>query len=505
MVSLQKVAFVISVVAISLSVSGCGGGSGDSSSTTAPPSSSPTTLTPSPPASVTTTAPLPPTTAAATTTTTSPPSCRPDQGQCSECKDHKCLSCNPGYVIDEEGVVGGRCVASCIGKPDEPLPPKPSSPFDLNGKAWPQMCVKTSEAHFFGIGDWGGMGQPGQTWTNPGRCVGRRLEGSDDGASNVSFLGSSGPRPCLDADHWAQKYVAGIMGNLAPKVKPDYVLNVGDNFYPGGINAACGQGGDHPGVQWKTQFEDVYGIYPDLKGKPWFSVMGNHDYGGRGFLTGWDEQIFATWFRDDWVMPGQYWSRKVQYADFAVEYFFLESGFIDASDPHDVNHYTCQGAGSCYGINAANCPQMFKDAWTQSKNMLEDGLKASTAEWHIIVTHYPGPDITGDAQIKAMHEKYGIDLVFTGHQHQQTSGVDNGMHYIISGGGGGITTDGALNFPDGHDDAYGFVDFKINRTHLQYDMYSWGGEQHEEDIRQSVTLPSHKQSTPEHLVREIVI
>jgi hypothetical protein len=363
-----------------------------------------------------------------------------------------------------------------------------------------------SEAHFFGIGDWGGMGEPGHTWTNPGRCVGRRLEGLDSGASNVSFLGASaGLRPCLDADHWAQKYVAQVMGSVSKRVKPDYVLNVGDNFYPGGITASCGQGGAHPSGQWHTQFEQVYGIYPDLKGKPWFSVMCNHDYGGRGFLAGWDEQIFATWSRDDWVMPGQYWSRKVQYADFAVEYFFLESNIIDARNPGDKDHYICQGDGQCYGITAEKCQDMFKEAFDESKNMLEAGLKASTAEWHIIVTHYPGPDITSDAQVIELHKKYGIDLVFTGHQHQQTAGFDNGMHYIISGGGGGITTDSGSN-SDGHDDAYGFVNFKINRTHLRYDMYTWGGNNRDgdiEEIQDSLTLTSHKYSAATQSVVEI--
>jgi hypothetical protein len=311
----------------------------------------------------------------------------------------------------------------------------------------------------------------------------------------------------MDADHWAQKYVAQVMGKLAPTVNPDYVLNVGDNFYPGGITNKCGEGGATPSGQWKTQFDDVYGIYPDLKGKPWFSVMGNHDYGGIGFLQGWDEQIFATWFRDDWVMPGQYWSRRVQYADFAVEYFFLESNIIDARNPADTHHYICQGSGQCYGIDSAKCHDMFEEAWAASKKMLEAGLEASTAEWHIIVTHYPGPDITSDAQIAAMNKKYGIDLIFTGHQHQQLSAYDNGMHYIISGGGGGVTTDSGAH-PDGHDDAYGFVYFKINRTHLKYDMYTWGGSNRDgdiEEIQKSVTLMSHKYNTTKQLLREISV
>jgi predicted phosphodiesterase len=303
------------------------------------------------------------------------------------------------------------------------------------------------------------------------------------------------------------------MKKVAKTTKPDYVLNVGDNFYPGGIGlpGTCGKAGNQPTndaaghAQWTAVWDDVYfGNDSALTGKPWLSVLGNHDYGGRGFLTGWDQQIFTTWDREDWVMPGQYWSRKVQYADFAVEYFFMESNIIDARDAGDKHHYICQGSGECFGINAGNCHNMFQDAYTKSIEMLEKGLKASTAEFHIIVTHYPGPDITSDAQIKALHDKYSIDLVFTGHQHEQKIGQDGGMNYIISGGGGGVTTDGSESH-DGHDGAYGFVDFAINRTALTIKMYTWGGPDGYEIVQQTMTIPSHKTKKKEASQPEIEV
>lgn len=193
-----------------------------------------------------------------------------------------------------------------------------------------------------------------------------------------------------------------------------------------------------------------------------------------------------TWDRNDWVLPAQYWSRRVQYEDFAVEYFFLESGFID-TNKGDPGHNMCQnGHGkSCYGITEDSCPGMFQDRWAKSQQMVKDGVKASTAEWHIIVTHFPGPDITPHFQ------NLGIDLVVTGHQHEQLTDVDSGIQYIITGGGGGVTSE-EMPVASGQDNAYGFIDFTINRTHLKYDMYSWGGYSHENIIRKSVTLESHK-------------
>jgi len=374
-----------------------------------------------------------------TTTTTQAPDlrCLAYQGQCSSCFNGDCLGCNDGYVKDHHNATefpGGRCISTCIGQPPRPKPARPPTPTALNGVEWPAMCIDKSNANFFGIGDWGGdgAGAPGHTWTNPGRC---------DGESS---------RPCQDADHWAQKYVARQMKLVAKHAKPDYVVNVGDNFYPGGITSGCQSGSrkgypggindSHPGKdpsgQWAHDFEAVYLDDPDLKGKPWLSVLGNHDYGGTGFHMGWDQQIFASWERDDWVMPSQFYFHKVQYRDFAVQYFFLESNFAD-TDVHDVHHCICQGSGSCWQMaDVAGCVSDLHSAWTKSKRMVAKNWDA-TAEWHIVVTHFPPPTVFGDADIMKINSEKegGIDLLINGHTHMQNCGKDEstGMTWILTG------------------------------------------------------------------------
>lgn len=379
-------------------------------------------------------------------------------------------------------------MAACVGQPATPKPARPASPLTLNGKAWPAMCIETTNAHFFGIGDWGGVGEPGHTWTNPGKCA-----ESGDVSSNA--------RPCTDADHWAQKYVARQMKKVAPMSNPDYVLSVGDHFYPGGINLGCGTRGNTPGKdpsgQWNAQFDQVYGGSPGLDGKPWMSVLGNHDYGGYAWFQGWDQQIFETWERDNWVMPGQYWSRKVQYLDFSVDYFFLDSNVVDTYDPHDANHYICQRSPSstCWNVTETSCPNMFEQAWSGGRAMVEAGLKASTSEWKVIVTHFPPPVVLLDPVFKKLIKQYGIDLLVTGHTHWQDAGIDNdsGVAWIITGGGGGVTADAGVDMPGGHDQAYGFVDFAINRTNLKFDMYTWGGMDGDMIIGRTVGITSKKQ------------
>merc|ERR1712151_489790 len=117
---------------------------------------------------------------------------------------------------------------------------------------------------------------------------------------------------------------------------------------------------------------------------------------------------------------------------------------------------------------------MLAQAFEDSKKMLAEGLKASTAEWHIIVTHFPAQILVADPFFEDLDKKYGIDLIVTGHTHYQIHGTDHGMPWIITGGGGGVTTD-TVPSNNGHDQAYGFVDFAINRTSLKFDMPSWGG------------------------------
>merc|ERR1712107_252981 len=130
-----------------------------------------------------------------------------------------------------------------------------------------------------------------------------------------------------------------------------------------------------------------------------------------------------------------YWSRPVQYQDFAVQYYFLDSNFIDADV--DVNHKICQRGGDCYGFTDSECVKELFKVWADGVAMVENIIKESTAEWHIVVSHYTGNSLANQHNLMAVHNKYHIDLLFTGHQHSQEMGDTQGLEWIISGGGGG--------------------------------------------------------------------
>merc|ERR1719387_291555 len=100
---------------------------------------------------------------------------------------------------------------------------------------------------------------------------------------------------------------------------PDYILNVGDNFYWGGVNVKCGAPLDTRDrtLQWRVSYEKVY-TAAGIAGKQWLGVLGNHDYGGFLFVGGWDQQIMYTWMTGGhstgrWAIPALYYSAKVRY------------------------------------------------------------------------------------------------------------------------------------------------------------------------------------------------
>jgi Icc-related predicted phosphoesterase len=83
---------------------------------------------------------------------------------------------------------------------------------------------------------------------------------------------------------------------------------------------------------------------------------------------------------------------------------------------------------------------------TQSEQVqwLESTLAATTQEWVIVVFHIPPydalpEDTMGDAvriNLVPLFERYGVDLVLSGHNHNYERSLVNGITYIVTGGGG---------------------------------------------------------------------
>ncbi len=82
-------------------------------------------------------------------------------------------------------------------------------------------------------------------------------------------------------------------------------------------------------------------------------------------------------------------------------------------------------------------------------NWLVNDLRNTTKEWIFIVLHQPGWSAAGShgneggvqSYIQPLCVAYGVDIVFTGHNHYYSRALVNGVHHITTGGAGaGLNT-----------------------------------------------------------------
>mmetsp|Transcript_56446 Transcript_56446/g.127575 ORF Transcript_56446/g.127575 Transcript_56446/m.127575 type:complete len:949 (+) Transcript_56446:74-2920(+) len=400
------------------------------------------------------------------------------------------------------------------------VPPNPPlHATDLNGMQLPDTCffgpnakVASGMHHIFVIGDWGGV--TNHPWN---KTVKAPL--AADHRSKHHF--KQHYRPFVwGVDDFAQVKVAGQIAKRALKSDPDYFVNVGDNFYWGGINVKCGapphmcQDMTH---QWQTAYEDVYNG-EGIDGKQWLGVLGNHDYGGDRFDKAWDQVVGYTWSPQTtgrWMMPALYWSVKVNYPDFSVDYYFLDTNVFDAlapSNPSEHNicsqkHNSKEASCAPHGPRSiSDCPEWFGHLWKEQKAWLAKLVPKSTADWRIVVTHFP--PYWGADDWKELAQKHEIDLIVSAHRHSQhlhrkgdsrelvwpddpkdheklyTDFLDP-TAWVVSGGGGGTTSEHTPT-KNGTDDQYGFMDMTLSKKELKIEAISHGGQ-----LRHTMTVKHH--------------
>jgi len=200
------------------------------------------------------------------------------------------------------------------------------------------------------------------------------------------------------------------------------------------------------------------------------------------------------------MMPAQYWSARVHYHDFSVDYYFVDTNVFDSQDAYNPSfHNICnmeKSGGSTASCGAQgpsspfDCPFWFKKLWQKQMVWLNRELPQSKAEWQIVVTHFP--PVWGREDWSNVSRRHGIDLIVTGHRHRQEvhfmdphdefyegwPGVKSNFldptAWIVTGGGGGVTSEG---YPDdaGDDDQYGFVDLQLKKDEILVEMISHGG------------------------------
>lgn len=202
-----------------------------------------------------------------------------------------------------------------------------------------------------------------------------------------------------------QHLVARQMAARADREPIDFMITLGDNFYPAGVTSA-----DDP--KWQTHFEQVY-AQASLQ-VPIYASLGNHDHGGNT-----QAQVDYSGRSPRWKLPAPYHTFTKPLDDGAVAQFFV----LD----------TTPMARAYPGFQQ-------QIAW------LEAELARSNARWRIVFGHHPlyshvprrGHNRLMIAALEELFVRYGVDLYIAGHDHiLDVLKPVRGVNYLVSGAAGG--------------------------------------------------------------------
>jgi predicted phosphodiesterase len=181
----------------------------------------------------------------------------------------------------------------------------------------------------------------------------------------------------------AQYEVAREMELYREKVNFDFVIMLGDNIY-----------GGHQPADFRKKFEMPYQNLLTA-GVKFYAALGNHDDP--------DERLYKPF-----NMGGQ---RYYSFNKNDVEFFVLDSNYMDPAQL----------------------------SW------LEESLQKSKAKWKIAYFHHPlysngrthGPDLDLRTRLTPLFRQYGVNAVFSGHEHvYQRMQAQDSIHYFVLGNSG---------------------------------------------------------------------
>lgn len=247
-----------------------------------------------------------------------------------------------------------------------------------------------------------------------------------------------------------QTEVAKQMGTWAAANPNNFVISVGDNFYPQGVISE-----NDP--LWHYSFESIYTAH-SLQ-CDWYPILGNHDYHADP-----DAQIRYGKISRRWKMPARYYTKEVALDKDAKALFVM----ID-TDPFLFENK--------------------KDYVAEQMKWINTTLENASADvkWKIVVGHHPyytvGPRIKNYDTLtlrKAManvFEKHKVDVYLSGHDHSlQHLKPEGYTHQFISGAGSELTpvTTG-IPYSRFEASEHGFMYFSVNANSLHVSAINMAG------------------------------
>jgi predicted phosphodiesterase len=225
----------------------------------------------------------------------------------------------------------------------------------------------------------------------------------------------------------AQYEVAQRMEAYRQATKFDFVIMLGDNIY-----------GSHSPKDFVKKFEQPYKPLLDA-GVKFYASLGNHDDPD-------DERLYKPF-----NMGGE---RYYAFRKGDVAFFALDSNYMD---PKQLS-------------------------W------LDQNLKNSQGTWKICFFHHPlyndgrhhGPDADLRTQVLPIFQRYGVNAVFSGHEHvYQRIKPENNIYYFVLGNSGKLMTHDfgeARERVKGFDSDQSFMLVEIAGDKLYFQTISRSGE-----------------------------
>lgn len=129
-----------------------------------------------------------------------------------------------------------------------------------------------------------------------------------------------------------------------------------------------------------------------------------------------DRCVFATVGNHDLTDDGDAFHRYFGAVDFSIRWQFARFWFVDAMDDSPAQ-------------------------WLVRDLAAHDG--EAGVEWRVVVLHHGpyasgphGPNRTTTERVVDLWREHKVDLVFAGHDHIYERGMEKGLGYVVSGGGG---------------------------------------------------------------------
>ena len=240
--------------------------------------------------------------------------------------------------------------------------------------------------------------------------------------------------------------VAQELETYRQKVGFDFVIMMGDNIY-----------GSHTPKDFTQKFELPFKPMLDA-GVKFYAVLGNHDDPN-------DERLYKPF-----NMGGE---RYYVFKKGDVAFFALDSNYMDPAQL----------------------------GW------IEQNLQNTKSKWKICYFHHPlyndgrshGPDLDLRTQLTPLFKRYGVNLVFSGHEHvyERIKPEDN-IYYFILGNSAKLMTNDfkpSDQMQKGFDTDRGFMLVEINGDKLYFQVISRTGQTIDAGALDRQTQPSASSTT----------